>query len=248
MSFELLAAGLGLVFAGVVKGAVGFGLPMIAAPVLAHFVGARTAVVVMSMVNLMSALLVVGRIRGVAIRQHSRLLAPLGLASICGIVIGAQLLTVLNQTVLNALVGSTAVLFALLSAVRVQPKVSRGQRTPIGVLVGFGAGLLGGTTSVFATPIVLFMHALELSKRDFLVLLNLVLAASTVVQIFSYWTLGLYSAETLRVTGLAGAGVAAGVLIGLALQARVNQRAFNRAVMVVIFVIGLALIVRALAA
>lgn len=248
MNLELLAASLGLLFAGVVKGAVGFGLPMIAAPVLAHFVGARTAVVVMSLVNLLSALLVVSRVRGAAVRPHARVLAPLGLASIGGIVIGAQLLAVLNQTILNALVGTTAVLFALLSAVRVQPKVPPAQRTPIGVLVGFGAGLLGGTTSVFATPIVLFIHALELSKRDFVVLLNLILASSTVVQIFSYWRLGLYTAETLQVTALAALGVAAGVLVGLGLQTRVNQRAFNGAVMGVIFVVGLALIVRALAA
>ena len=248
MNFELVAAGLGLLFAGLVKGAVGFGLPMVATPVLAHFVGPRTAVVAMSIVNLMSMLMVVGRAQGVPLRAHLGLLAPLTLAAMVGIALGARLLSVLDQVVLNGLVGATAVLFALLSAARLQPKVPAEQRGVVGAAIGFGAGLLGGTTSVFATPIVIFFQSLRLGKRAFMVLLNLVLAIATVVQIVSYAGLGLYSPAALQTTALAAACVGLGVLIGLQIQQRVNQRAFNWAVLAVIFLVGLGLIARALGA
>jgi uncharacterized membrane protein YfcA len=248
VDLELVAAALGLIFAGLVKGAVGFGLPMIATPLLTHFVGARTAVVAMSFVNLMSMLMVVGRGRGVSFGAHLGLLVPLTISAVAGIILGAQLLSVLNQVVLNGLVGSTAVLFALLSAARLQPKVPAERRSLVGVLIGFGAGLLGGTTSVFATPIVIYLQTLDLPKREFLVLLNLVLAIASVVQIVSYAALGLYNPEVLRTTALAAACVGFGVLLGLRIQQRVNQRAFNLAVMGVIFVVGLGLIWRALGA
>jgi uncharacterized membrane protein YfcA len=245
---ELVAAGLGLIFAGLVKGAVGFGLPMIATPLLTHFVGARTAVVAMSFVNLISMLMVVGRGRGVPLGAYFNLLVPLTAAAVVGIILGARLLTVLNQAVLNGLVGSTAVLFALLSAARLQPRLPAERRTLVGVLVGFGAGLLGGTTSVFATPIVIYFQTLDLPKREFLVLLNLVLAISTTVQIVSYAALGLYNLEVLQTTALAAACAGLGVFLGLRIQQRVNQRVFNLAVTGVIFVVGLGLVVRALSA
>jgi uncharacterized membrane protein YfcA len=245
VDFELIAAALGLIFAGVVKGAVGFGLPMIATPVLTHFGGARTAVVAMSLVNLMSMLMVVGRARGVSLSAYLGLLAPLIIASVLGIIVGSQLLSVLNQAVLSGLVGTTAVLFALLSAARLQPKVPPERRALVGVIVGFGAGLLGGTTSVFATPIVIYFQTLDLPKRAFLVLLNLVLAIATAVQILSYASLGLYTPEVLRITALAAVCTGCGVLFGLRIQQRINERAFNLAVMSVIFVVGMGLIVRA---
>src|SRR5206468_1374534 len=104
----------------------------------------------------------------------------------------------------------------------------------------------GGITSVSATPMVIFFHALKLPKRDFLVLLNLLLAVTSLVQVFSYAALGLYTADVLESAGLTIACVAVGVGLGFVVHDRVNQRVFNRAVIVVIFLVGLNLVLRAL--
>jgi uncharacterized membrane protein YfcA len=217
---------------------------MIAAPVLTGLVGPRTAVVVMSVVNFTSALLVVRRTSGVSLRAYLGLIAPLLVATLVGVTIGAQLLAVLSQPLLSGLVGLTAIIFALLAAARLQPTIPPKHRTLIGSLVGFGAGLLGGTTSVFATPIVMYFHALGISKRDFVVVLNVVLAFSTFVQILNYAGLGLYSQQVLETTLLTAACVATGVALGFRIQDRVNQRLFNWAVIVVIFLIGVNLLVQ----
>jgi uncharacterized protein len=242
---DLILAALGLVFAGVVKGSVGFGLPMIAAPVLTSLIGPRTAVVVMSLVNLVSAVLVAVRTGGVAVRSYVRLLAPLTVATLVGVTIGAQLLATISPPLLSMLVGLTAIVFALISVGQLEPRIPPARSGLIGSLVGLGAGLLGGTTSVFATPLVIFLHALHVPKRDFLVLLNVVLSCATLVQILSYVGLGLYSGETLRVAGLTAACVGAGVGLGFLVQDRINQRLFNRAVIVVIFLVGVNLVVHA---
>jgi uncharacterized protein len=242
----LVLAAIGLVFSGVVKGAVGFGLPMIAAPVLAGFVGPRTAVVAMSIVNFVSAVLVAGRVRGVPMGNYLGLLAQIGIPTFIGVVVGSQLLSVMSPALLSALVGLTAILFALLAVAGIQPKVSVRQRGLVGASIGLGAGLLAGTTSVFAAPLVMYFHALELPKRDFLVLLNVVVASATLVQIVSYAALGLYTGDVLGISALTGVSVAAGVGLGFLIQDRVNQRLFNRVVILVIFLVGLNLTARAL--
>ena len=248
MDLGLLLAAAGLIFAGIVKGSIGFGLPMIAAPVLAGFVGPRTAVVVMSIVNLFTAVMVAGRVRGVPIRSYSGLLAPLALALAVGVILGAQLLASLSPALLSTLVGLTAVLFAVLSVAQVDPRVPAKHRGVVGMLVGLGAGLLAGTTSISATPITIYLHALGLAKRDFLVLLNLMLAVVSTIQIGAYVQLGLYTAPVLGASALTVLCVAVGIGLGFIVQDRIDQRRFNRVVIAVIFLIGLSLLVSAFGA
>jgi hypothetical protein len=245
MDLNLLLAAAGLVFAGVVKGTVGFGLPMIAAPVLAGFIGPRTAVVVMSLVNVASAALIVGRAGAFPMRAHLSAIAPLGLTTLGGVLVGAQLLAVLSPVLLSALVGISAVAFALLSAVGVQLTIPRERRNVVGVLIGLGAGLLAGTTSIFGPPMVMYLHALEIPKRDFVVLLNILFGSSTLVQIASYAALGLYTGPVLESAALTGVCVLVGVGFGFLVQDRVNQRLFNRFVIGVIFLVGLNLLLPA---
>lgn len=238
-------AAAGLIFAGIVKGSVGFGLPMIAAPVLTGFMGARTAVVVMSIVNFTTAVLVAGRVRGVPLRGYVGLLTPMCAALFVGILIGAQLLATLDPALLSVLIGVTAIVFAVISAAKIKLHVPPNRRALVGALIGLGAGLMGGATSVFATPIVMYLHALGLPKQDFLVLLNILLAAATTIQMVTYLSHGLYTGPILETSALTVACVGAGVGIGFLIQDRVNQRLFNRAVIVVIFLVGLNLVVRA---
>lgn len=245
MNPGVLLAAAGLVFAGIVKGSVGFGLPMIALPVLASFVGPRSAVVVMSIVNFLSAAVLAVRVRHVPFRAHARLLAPMLAALLVGVLVGAQLLASLNPTALSVVVGLVAIAFGLLSVFRIDPRVPPGRRALVGTLVGLGSGLLGGTTSISATPIAIYFHAVRLTKDEFLLLLNLVLAFSSLVQLAAYAQLGLYTAPVLEAAALTVACCGLGVLVGLVVQVRVDQRVFNRFVVGVIFAIGVSLVVRA---
>jgi uncharacterized membrane protein YfcA len=248
MDLALLFAALGLLFAGTVKGAVGFGLPLIAAPVLAGFVGARTAVVVMSLVNLATVGVVVVRTGGVPVRPYAGLLAPILVAICLGVVVGAQLLATLSPTIVSALVGLTAMLFAVLAAARVKLKVPPHQRTLVGSTMGLLGGLLGGTTAVAGTPIVLYLQALGLPKRDFVLLLNLVLMISAIVQFVSYLALDLYTREVLEIAAISLICVSIGLAIGFRIQDRVDQRRFNHLVVILIFAVGLNLVFRAFTA
>jgi uncharacterized protein len=245
MDFGLLAAAAGLVFAGIVKGSVGFGLPMIAAPVLAGYVGPRLAVIIMSIVNLITAVVVAARVRGVPLRACLGTLAPMIGLVVIGTTAGAQLLKVLDQRILSILVGVTAMLFALLSASRIELKLPPRHVSLFGALVGLGAGLLGGTTSFSGPPIVMYFHALGLDKQSFMLLLNITLSTISIVQVANYVQLGLFTTESLELSALTMVCVGLGVGVGFLIQDRVNQRLFNRGVIMVIFLVGLNLVWRA---
>jgi uncharacterized membrane protein YfcA len=245
VDLALLVAALGLVFAGLVKGSVGFGLPMIAVPVLTGFVGPKTAVVVMSIVNLASAVVVAARGGSVALRSYCRMLLPICGALVVGVVIGAHLLALLSPILLSAFVGLTSIAFAVMSAARLSPSVPPGRQPLVGSLIGLASGLMAGTTSIFASLVAIYFHALALPKRDFLVLLNIVLALGGIVQLASYAQLGLYDGAVLETAGLTAICVAVGVVLGFVVQDRVDQRIFNRVVLGVIFLVGLSLVARA---
>ena len=84
-----------------------------------------------------------------------------------------------------------------------------------------------------------------LPKRHFLLLLNLILVISSVTQISSYIVLGLYTAQVLQTAALAAVCVGVGMALGFLVQDRVNQKLFNRFVVVVVFSSGLNLVIRA---
>jgi uncharacterized membrane protein YfcA len=242
----IVIAVVGLIFAGFVKGSVGFGLPLLALPILSGAIGPRQAVIVMAIVNLLAAVTVAARARGVPLRSYAGLLVPMFVVTTIGTTAGSLLFSVLDQRALSVLVGLVAVGFALLSILRFEIKVAPRHSRLVGAVIGLFAGVLGGTTSVSATPIVLYYHTLRLPKRHFLVLLNVSLTAISLVQVTAYAVLGLYSGEILVNSALTMACVMAGVGLGIVVQERVNQRWFNRGVIAVIFAVGLNLVVRAL--
>ncbi|MGH2349839.1 MAG: TSUP family transporter, partial [bacterium] len=133
-------------FATAVKTTLGFGFPLIAVPIAANLIGARTAVVLIAIPVMFSNLLILLRGRGTAeeFRQFWSMLA----AVIIGTVIGAQFLGVLDPALLSLLLGVTTVAFAIVALVGGLPVVSRRAQTYAGPLVGLAAGVMGGVTGI----------------------------------------------------------------------------------------------------
>lgn len=248
MDVGVALAAVGLVFAGVVKGAIGFGLPIIGSVILAGMIGGRAAVVVFSLVNLVSALAILVMVRGVSYRKHLRLLVPVGAAMAAGTALGAQLLVVLPDTALLGMIGVVALAFTLLSMfggrLGSRLSISTERVRSLGPLIGVGAGLIGGVTSVFAIPMAIYLRAINTPKREFLVLLNVLLAVTTSAQVLSYAQKSLYSGEILKIFLLVMACVCVGIFLGNAIQRRIDQAVFNRLVLVVIVLSATQLLAR----
>jgi len=105
---------------------------------------------------------------------------------------------------------------------------------------------VGGITNVPGTPLVMYFHALGLGKHEFVSSVALTFLVYKIIQLGAVSYYGLLS-PSLVATSLVLTLVALGGFgLGLMVQDRLEQRAFNRAVLVFLAALGLWLVARSL--
>lgn len=240
----LLLAALIVAGAAAVKGAIGFGFPLIAIPLLSTILGPRIAVPVVAIPTLLSNVFLVSR------GGFSRATASLGLV-LGGIVLGtpagAMLITVLEPRVLSILVGAVALVYALATAFRLTVLIPAGVRLPAAPVVGVLAGVMGGVTGISSPLLVSYLHLLRVEKREFVFWITMMFFVGNIVQVGSYFRLGLYAGPVLSASLLACLPMAVGTLAGIAMQDRLQPETFSRVVLVMVFLASLNLLARGLA-
>ena len=175
-----------------------------------------------------------------------RRLAPLLLFTMIGTVIGTKLLVALSPRMVTLVLGVFILGYVLLDLARFSPRVPAHWELRLAAPVGLTTGIMGGVTNAPGTAIALYFVALGMEKKEFvrsIAFAFLVVKAVQLVTLVWYgllgWHLVLYS------LGLAAVGLA-GFWLGLKLQDRLDQRSFNRVVLVFLAVLGAWLVVRAL--
>lgn len=240
----LLLAALIVAGAAAVKGAIGFGFPLIAIPLLSTILGPRIAVPVVAIPTLLSNVFLVSR------GGFSRATASLGLV-LGGIVLGtpagAMLITVLEPRVLSILVGAVALVYALATAFRLTVLIPAGVRLPGAPVVGVLAGVMGGVTGISSPLLASYLHLLRVEKREFVFWITMMFFVGNIVQVGSYFRLGLYAGPVLSASLLACLPMAVGTLAGIAMQDRLQPETFSRVVLVMVFLASLNLLARGLA-
>src|SRR5215470_5381827 len=232
--------------AGTVKGTAGLGFPTLATPLLSLIVDVKTAVVLLILPNIVMDGIQFLR-RGAPVATIRRLL-PLLVTGGIGTVVGTRLLIVLPARAVLLLLGGFVLSFVVLNATRFSPRLPPAWEPWAGPVAGFVAGVVGGVTNVPGTPLAMYFHALGMPKADFLASAAFTFLIYKVVQIIAVAWYGLLT-SALAATSLALTGIAlAGFLGGLWIQNRLDQRAFNRAVLALLGALGLWLVVRSLLA
>src|SRR5204862_8153095 len=127
------------------------------------------------------------------------------------------------------------------------PGVSAAMARGLGGPVGFVAGVIGGVTNVPGTPLVIYFYALGLAKPDFVRAVAVTFVLYKVVQLGAVTWYGLLTWSLLGLSVLLTLVALIGFRLGLAIQDRLEQRTFNRVVLIFLGCLGVWLIVRALA-
>ncbi len=235
----------GALFAGVVKGATAGGFPLIATPILAMILGPRPAVIAVSLPTLL--LNTVQALGAKGHRGELRRIIPLLVAEVLAIPVGVWLLVRLDPRVLSVVIGLFVLFFVLLAVrfpfITLRPGPAD---TSAGIVAGFVGGLMGGTTGFFGPPLTVYFFALRVDKELYVFLLSITYEVITLAQVGTYLIGGLYTDGTLLVGLLLCPPALLGFALGVRLRSRIDQRAFNRLVLLVLVVSGLNLLVRPL--
>lgn len=234
---ELLLGALIIFTGAAVQGIVGFGIALVAVPVLMFILPHTQVPPLMVIMGLLNNLIVLSQLwRNVQVR----LVAPLMLAGLCGLPLGALLLKYANPAPFKLGLGLLVVLLAavMLSGWRrTVRKEAAGLAT-----VGLIGGVLHTATSVSGPPVILFLSNQGLAKDLFRANLLAFFAVLNSVSIVIFYLYGLMPARVLTMAAWYVLPLLLGSLAGVWLARRIDERLFARCVLVVVAVLGLALV------
>ena len=238
-----LVSAAAVLLAAFVKGAISFGFPPLATPLLALVMDVKSAIAVLIFPNIVMdavQLFRLGDFGGVA-----RRMALLLVFGVVGTVLGVWLLVLLPPSVTTLLLGLFALVFVAtnLSPLRpvVPPAWARWLAPPVGVI----AGVMGGVTNGPGLPLVMYFYALRLSKHDFIRSVAFTFVVYKVIQVMAMVWFGLLTWRLFGVSLVLTAVALGGFRLGLSLQDRLEAATFNRAVLAFLAVLGLWLVIRA---
>ena len=240
----LAAAGAGLFAAGLCKGVLGLGLPLIGVPVLATFLPPHDVVAIMwlSLVVTNAWQAFQGGSAGEVTRRFWPLIAMLAVGGWAG----TALLVALDENLLLAAVGAIVMTFATLGLAH--PRIALPDRfeRPVGIAVGLGAGVLLGIALHVGPLLALFYVALRLPKETFIKATGVTFLAGVLIIGVFYAAYGVFAPRHVVPMVAALVPVGAGLWLGQRLRHRIDEVRFRKWLFALLIVIGANLVRRAL--
>lgn len=214
------------------KGATGGGLPQIAIPIMATFLGVERAVIVMAIPGVVANSWMVWSTRD-ALRL-SRDLPSLLVSGVVGAVAGTFLLESLDSRVLSLALACVIIVYVVLATRRpgfsVSARVSRLTSPP----VGLAAGGMQGATGISGPLLSTYLHGFGLVPRAYVFSLSVMFLVFSLTQTLTLFGIGLYPAERVVESLLALIPIAVMLPLGSRLASRLSPDAFRRVILVLL--------------
>lgn len=240
-----LAMLIGLI-AGGVKGIVGFGTPMILISGLSTLLAPEIALAALIFPALVS--------NGVqAFRQGwqavvSTIRAFWVFLAVGGVMLllSAQLVLVLPQSVLFIVIGAPVVLFAISQLFAKSTLTLPGRSNFIEVCVGAFAGCMGGLSGIWGPPTVAYLTAVQTPKADQIRVQGVIYGLGAVALLLAHTQSGVLRAQTLPLSLIMVVPVMVGMALGMRVQDRIDQAMFRKLTLFLLLLVGLNLVRRGL--
>ncbi len=231
---ELIVLIVGLAVAGLAKGISGFGLPLIATPILAGVFGPRMAVSIVTIpIFAANSLLLV---QGFRSRGLLRGLAPLIVTSVIGTAIGTLLLAKLDQRAFAILISAMAALFLARGDRLLGDDQDALRARILGPVICFFGGVLQGTTSIASPLVGSYVHARRLRPAEFVFVLAALFEFNSIVQLIGYSLQGLYTPEIVTLGLLAVVPTLLAMGVGIYARGKLNEAVFRKFIVALVVV------------
>ena len=228
-----------LALGGVLKGATGAGVPVIAVPVIAAFVDVRFAVMIMVMSNLLTNARQIWTFRATRVPEGFAL--RFGLAGAVGAFIGTGLLVWLPEEVLSALLAAIVFGYIGLRLARPDFRLSMEAANRVVIPVGAIGGVFQGAAGISAPVSVSFLNAIRLERPVFIFTISVFFVSMGIVQLPALLLSGLMTLPILGLSFIAIIPVIAFMPLGNWLGQRASPQVFDRVILVFLSVLALRL-------
>lgn len=233
------------VLAGIVKGVVGFGMPMILISGLTAFLSPELAlaglIVPTVVTNGMQALRQgIGAAWG-SVKRFRLFLA----AGFFTMITSAQLVRVLPPDVFLLVIGVPVAGFALIQLFGVVLHLPK-PTTRLELGIGAFAGAIGGLSGMWGPPTVLYLTALGTEKTEQMRVQGVIYGLGAVALLGAHMGSGVFNAQTAPFSALLVVPAILGMWIGGRIQDRIDQKTFKRATLIVLSIAALNIVRRGL--
>jgi uncharacterized membrane protein YfcA len=215
-----------------IKGATGGGLPQVAIPVMAPFIGVEHAVVIMALPGIVSNAWLAYHHREEYPRTRD--LPSLVWTGVVGAVVGTVALKSLDGRALSAAL--VVVIVAYVVVVLVHPgfhlpaRVTRVASPP----VGLAGGVLQGSTGISGPLLTTYLHGFQLLPKAYIFSLAVLFGVGAVVQAITLAAVGLYTGSRLVESLLILLPIAALQPVGSWAATRLSRTTFQRVTLVLV--------------
>ncbi len=229
---------------GIVKGVSGIGLPIVTIAIVVNFVSAPVALAIVVapilVTNLWQA------VRAGNLFAPLRQFAPMIICFIVFLVLTAHFVVNIDPNALFGILGVCVTIFTLSNFIRppVEPLSPKTQKWAA-PLAGTLGGILGGVSTIWGPPMMMYLVLLKLPKDIWVRVVGLVWFLGSIPLTLSYWANGILNAQTIPLSIYACLPGMAGILVGEVIRKHIDQETFRKVLLIALFIIGLNLIRRA---
>jgi uncharacterized membrane protein YfcA len=234
--WALVAVAIAMVLGGILKGATGAGLPVIAVPVLASIFDVRVAVAVMVVPNLISNLRQVWKFRKAPVDPV--FVKTLAIVGAIGVGVGTMVLASLDPIYVQSMMIIIIVIYIGLRLSRIEIRVTKTNARRWVMPVGVIGGVLQGAVGISAPVAVTFLSAIRLERPAFILTVSAFFAAMCVVQLPMQIGYGIMTLNTALLGLLSLIPLTFAMPVGEWIGNKFSARAFDRVILV--FLAGLA--------
>ncbi|TFL17473.1 sulfite exporter TauE/SafE family protein [Jannaschia formosa] len=225
-------------FAGIVKGAIGFAVPLIMISGLSSFLHPHLALAGMMIPVLLTNLWQVSRYGWVPAKEGAKLHWRYIVIVMIAIFGAAQLVTSIPRETFYFVLGIPVIVLSLIQLVGVRLHVPPHRRVPAEWAAGLVSGLLGGLAGTWGPTTALYLLAVDTPKARQMVVQGVIYGAGSVVLVLAHLRSGILNGETALFSAALLPAALAGMGAGFRLQDRMDQDLFRKATLVVLVVAG----------
>lgn len=242
----VILAAMVAVFAGFVKGAVGFAMPMVMISGLSIFLPADVALAALIFPTLLANVLQALR-QGARAAVQSMIEFRVYLAvMLIALLASAQLYLFLSPSLMFAMIGVPIVAFSISQLVGFRLRIDPKSRRRAELIVGGFAGFFGGVSGVWGPPTVALLTALDTGKADQMRLQGVIYGLGSVALFAAHLKSGVLNTSTAPFSLMLVLPAIFGLWLGMRMHDRMNADLFRSATLVVLVLAGLNLVRKAL--
>jgi ankyrin repeat protein/uncharacterized membrane protein YfcA len=212
---------------GFAHGALGFGFPIVATPIVALAIDLKSAIALLAPITLV--LTVISALRGVALASIVREFWFLPLATALGAWLGTRILLALPPEPFVLLLALVILLYLNLDRLgRGKSALVQRLRMPFGIAFGFVAGVSEALANVAGPVLLIYFMLLGLGPAQIVQTLNLCFSMGKGAQTATWALSGEISARTWVVIGALVVPSVAALFGGMRLRDRIDAATYRR--------------------